>query len=73
MPVLYLRNVPEEVKDKLEKLAAAAGISMSALVVRELEDLTRRADNPLLLQRLPSIGVSAKEIVKELEGSRNQR
>lgn len=73
MTVLYLRNVPDDVKKKLEKLAASAGTSVSAFVVRELEELTRRADNPLLLQRLPSLGIGAREVVNELETSRNER
>jgi len=36
MRVLYLRNVPDEVAEKLERLAAREGLSVSAFAVPEL-------------------------------------
>ena len=39
MKTLYLRNVPEEVVERLELLAARDGTSVSAVAVRELADV----------------------------------
>jgi plasmid stability protein len=49
MRTLYLRNVPDEVGERLERMAAREGLSVSALAVRELSVASRRADNPALL------------------------
>lgn len=55
MPVrtLYIRNVPDDVAERLERLAARERLSMNALVVRELDAAARRADNAALLADLP--------------------
>ena len=55
MRTLYLRNVPDEVGDRLEQLAAREGMSLSAFAVRELAAVARRADNPALLASLPDL------------------
>jgi hypothetical protein len=72
MKTLYLRNVPDEVVERLERLALAAGTSVAATAVRELADATRRADNPALLGRLPDLGVSAASIVSDVEAGRER-
>ncbi len=46
MKTLYVRNVPDEVVERLERLAAAEGISVNAVVLRELSQVSRRADSP---------------------------
>ncbi len=46
MKTLYLRNVPDDVVERLERLAARDATSVSAVAVRELAAVSRRADNP---------------------------
>ena len=73
MRTLYLRKVPDEVVERLQRLAAAQGMSVSAVAVRELADATRRADNPALLGALPDLGVDASGIVADMEAERAAR
>jgi len=70
MRTLYLRNVPDDVMERLERLAARAGTSVSALAVRELAEASRRADNPALLAELPDLGVDPATLVADLEAGR---
>jgi hypothetical protein len=73
MKTLYLRNVPDDVVRRLERLAAADGTSVGAVAVRELADVSRRADNPQLLGALPDLQVDVAEIVDNVAGERAQR
>lgn len=73
MKTLYLRNVPDEVGEKLERLAAREGLSVSAFATRELAAIARRADNPALLADLPDLGVAADEVVADVEAGRAAR
>jgi plasmid stability protein len=73
MRVLYLRNVPDEVGERLERLAAREGMSLSAFAVRELAWVAFRADNPALLAALPDLRVEARTVVDELEAGRKRR
>jgi plasmid stability protein len=73
MSTLYLRNVPEDVGERLKVLASRAGLSVSAFVVRELVDVARRADNLALLGDLPDLGISAGAIVEDLSQARAGR
>ena len=73
MKTLYLRNVPEEVSDRLAVLAAREGLSVSALAVRELAIAARRADNLALLGDLPDLDVSARDVIADLHAGRAQR
>lgn len=41
--------------------------------MRELADVSRRADNPALLGALPDLGVDTAAIVAEVEGGRAER
>ena len=41
MRTLYLRNVPDEVLDRLEKLARDSKMSVTAVAIRELDAATR--------------------------------
>ena len=70
---LYLRNVPDEVGQRLERLAAREGISVSAFATRELAAIARRADNPALLLGLPDLGVDADAVVADIEAGRSAR
>ncbi len=73
MRTLYLRNVPDEVVQRLETLADRAGLSVSAMAVRELARSTRRAENPVLLGDLPDLSVSTADIVEALHSGRSER
>jgi plasmid stability protein len=73
MKTLYLRNVPDDVSERLARLAAREGLSVSAFAVRELAEAARRADNAALLAELPDLGVSADDVVAELERGRTGR
>jgi len=70
MRTLYLRHVPDDVVERLERLAARAGTSVSAFAVRELAEASRRADNPQLLAALPDLGVDPTTLVADLEAGR---
>ena len=73
MKTLYLRNVPDEGGERLERLAAREGLSVSAFATRELAQLARRADNPDLLADLPDLGVEASAVVSDVESGRSER
>lgn len=73
MRTLYLRNVPEEVVRRLERLAAVDGTSVSAVAVRELTEVSRRADNPALLGLLPDLDVDAAAVADDLDAERAGR
>lgn len=73
MRTLYLRNVPEDVIERLERLAARDATSVGAVAVRELASVSRRADNPALLGDLPDLGIDTAAIVSALDGARAER
>jgi predicted transcriptional regulator len=73
MRTLYLRNVPDDVVERLERLAARDATSLSAVAVRELSEVSRRAENAALLGALPDLGVDAVEIVADVEADRAGR
>ena len=73
MRTLYLRNVPDEVVSRLQRLADRDGTSVGAVAVRELADVSRRADNPGLLGGLPDLGVAVPAIVESVEHERADR
>lgn len=73
MKTLYLRNVPDEVAARLERLADREGMSVSALAVRELSAAAKRADNPALLADLPDFGVEAEDVLADLDAGRAGR
>lgn len=73
MKTLYLRNVPDDVSDRLASLAAREGLSVSSFALRELKDAARRADNPALLGELPDLDVSAADVIGDLQAGRSAR
>lgn len=73
MKTLYLRNVPDDVIERLERLAARDATSVSAVAVRELTEVSRRADNPALLGALPDLGIDPADIVADLDADRATR
>jgi plasmid stability protein len=73
MRTLYLRNVPDEVVERLERLAARDAMSVSAAAVRELAEVTRRVDNAALLGSLPDLNVDVATLVEAIEAGRAKR
>lgn len=73
MRTLYLRNVPDDVVDRLERLARIEGASVNAVAVRELALVSRRVDNPDLLGALPDLGIGSGRLVRDLESQRAAR
>jgi len=73
MRTLYLRNVPDEVVERLERLAARDRMSVAAVAVRELEEASRRVDNPALLRTLPDLDVDPVSVVADVDAGRSER
>ncbi|KQS69269.1 hypothetical protein [Modestobacter sp. Leaf380] len=73
MPTLYLRNVPVEVLARLERIAAVERSSVSAVALRELEQVSRRADNAELLDALPDTGVGMEAVLDQVDAGRADR
>ncbi len=73
MKTLYLRNVPDDVVDRLKLLAAREGLSVSSMAVRELAASTRRVLNPVLLGDLPDLDIGAGEVLAALDEGRRDR
>jgi hypothetical protein len=70
MRTLYLRNVPDDVIERLERLAALDSMSVSAVAVRELAEASKRVDNAALLGALPDLGGDSATIVADIEAGR---
>jgi plasmid stability protein len=73
MKTLYLRNVPDDVLARLERLAARDNTSVSAVAIRELAEASRRADNPALLGDLPDLNIDTAELVRDIDAERASR
>jgi hypothetical protein len=59
--------------ERLERLAAVEGMSVSAAAIRELAEASRRADNPDLLGKLPDLDIDVQGIVKDVREGRAAR
>lgn len=74
MTTLYIRDVPEEVSERLKRRAEASGQSLSAYVAAELSKLAARPTNAEIAERLAardrSAGPTTEEIVSELQVGR---
>ena len=70
MRTLHLRNVPDDVMDRLERLARAASTSVTAVAIRELDAATRRVDNASLVATLPDLNLSTEAIVWAVDSDR---
>jgi len=73
MKTLYLRNVPDDVVERLQRLAERDGMSLNALAVRELATSSRRADNAALLNALPDYDIGTPQIIAALDAERSAR
>ena len=67
---LYIRHVPDDIAERLERLAGRAGLPLSAFALQELSESARRADNAELLQALPSVEIDPAELLEVLRQSR---
>lgn len=67
---LHLRNVPDDIVDRLERMARAASTSVTAVAIRELDAATRRVDNAALIATLPDLDIAAETIVEQLDSER---
>lgn len=70
MRTLYIRNVPDAVAARLEKLASQAGLPLSTFALQELTEASRRADNADLLHALPSLPMERSSLLEALASSR---
>jgi len=70
MRTLYLRNVPDEVVERLELLARSERMSLNAFAVRELSATSHRAANERLLAELPVIEVDRSALLRVIEEGR---
>jgi hypothetical protein len=73
MRTLYLRNVPNDVADRLERMAKLEGLSVNAVAIRELAEASRRVDNAALLESLPYRDITMAQILENLDQSRSRR
>jgi hypothetical protein len=73
MRTLYLRNVPDEVVDRLERLAEQENLSVSAMAIRELAEASRRIDNPALLGELPDLNIDTATLLHDIDAARANR
>lgn len=74
MKTLYIRDVPDDVADKLKERAAAEGRSLSAYVGAELTKIAARPTNAEIVARLRArdraTGPTTAEIVAALQTGR---
>jgi hypothetical protein len=73
MRTIYLRNVPDALVERLERLAARERMSVSAVAVRELQEVSRRVDNPVLLGALPDLDIDPVAILADMDTGRTDR
>ena len=73
MKTLYLRNVPDDVVERLERLARLESSSVSAVAVRELSESSLRVDNPALLGALPDLHIEPAILVEDVDAERAGR
>jgi hypothetical protein len=73
MKTVYLRNVPDEVVERLERMAARERVSLNTLALRELAEASRRADNADLLNALPDLGIDRADLVADIDAGRAER
>ena len=65
--------MPDEVVERLERLAARDRMSVAAVAVRELEEVSRRVDNPVLLGTLRDLDIDPATIVADVDSGRAER
>ena len=73
--MLQVRNVPDEVHTELRRRAAAAGVSLSDYVLRELERIAARPPVAEVLARSASrrLDLSVADVVQAVHDERPQQ
>jgi plasmid stability protein len=73
--MLQVRNVPDEVHTELRRRAAAAGVSLSDYVLRELERVAARPPVAEVLARSASrrLDLSLADVVQAVHDERPQQ
>jgi hypothetical protein len=74
MRTLYLRNVPNEVVERLEERAKAESTSVNTVAVRELTEVSKRFNNAAIFASLPKLehDISMEEIVADIRELRGE-
>ena len=70
MRTLHIRNVPYDVMERLERLAHAGNMSVTAVAIRELDAATRRVNNADLVATLPNLEIPIDDIVEQVRADR---
>ncbi|GCB01043.1 antitoxin [Mycolicibacterium sp. NCC-Tsukiji] len=70
MRSLQIRNVPDDLMERLEQLARASNTSVEAVAIGELDLATRRVDNAALLATLSDLSNPTEAIVEHVRASR---
>ena len=70
MRTLYVRNVPDDVVERIEQLAAREGSSVNAVVVKELEALAHRTRNAEIFDAMPATDIRTDEILEAIDAGR---
>ena len=68
-----MRNVPDEVVERLEQLAAREGSSVNAVVLKELASAARRTRNAEIFDALPSLVVPTADTLRAIDEGRAGR
>jgi len=62
MGTIYVRNVPDDVVERLSRMAERAKVSVNTYVLWELEAAAQRDGNAELLAALPDLGITASDL-----------
>ncbi len=74
MKTVYIRNMPDDVVQRLEVLARAEGMSVSAYAARTLTDMSAAEANRRAFADIqPIADVAVEEIVEQLHRGRADR
>ncbi|HXW35479.1 MAG TPA: hypothetical protein VEJ87_12950 [Acidimicrobiales bacterium] len=65
--------MPDDVVERLERMAARDRMSVAAVAVRELEEVSRRVNNPVLLDDLPDLDIDPISVVADVDAGRSVR
>jgi len=72
MRSLYLRDVPSEVIERLERLAALEGVSVNELRIRDLTEACRVGDQAVL-DALPDRAIVPSAVLRAVAVERSSR
>lgn len=65
-----MRNVPDDVVERIEQLAAREGLSVNAVVLKELESAARRTRNAEIFDSMPDTDITTAEILAAIADDR---